>query len=90
MNETITDIGLKSYDDVEGVLDRFVIEKLLKSADFQDGQSFETLVDDCFVHVTEIDGTSPHWNSYERKSNEVSKINVPAYLLIAHSFLHSL
>ncbi len=75
-NETIVDVDLERLGDeyLEEALSAHVINKQLQTLDFKDGQRFETLVDQCFVHVTEIGKTYSDWNTYKQKS--VSSIAV--------------
>ena len=75
-DQVIFDIELKnlSSGDIEEVLSRHAIEgrKSLSSVDFADGQSFETLFDNCFVHVTEIDMFKTGWGKRQVADGDVS------------------
>ena len=62
-NNVIIDLGLAKFppQDIVEVLSRHVIEEKLESVDFYDGQSLETVINGCFVHVTEIDSYKNVW-----------------------------
>lgn len=65
-NDTLMDTGIRDLmdEEIEEVLSRHVIEseKPLRSISFVDGQSHETLIPSCLVHVREIDEYKRVWN----------------------------
>ncbi len=62
-NNVIIDLDLANFppQDIVEVLSRHVIGEKLESVDFYDGQSLETVINGCFVHVTEIDSYKKVW-----------------------------
>ena len=62
-NNVINNVGLASFppQDIVEVLSRHVIGERLESVDFYNGQSLETIINGCFVHVTEIDSFKKVW-----------------------------
>ena len=87
-NQVITDVGLNDLDsdEIEEVLNRHVIGKKLESGDFFDGQLLETQIDDCFVHVTEIDLYKKIWRYYKYKTVPDGDVSLPHFITYNYSY----
>ena len=76
-NEVLQDSGLGdlSMEITEFVLGSHVVEKKLESLLFYDGQRLESINEDCFIHVTEIDKYKYVWHYYsyyKKRDGDVS------------------
>ena len=71
-NDVLQDSGLEDLgrETTEFVLGSHVVEKKLESLLFCDGQRLESINEDCFIHVTEIDTYKYVWHYYYRYHKE--------------------